>query len=56
MHVYAKANGQVDCVVPNVIDRFLNTDDAIRQAANNHAARHNSTSVGERAIIFPLKG
>lgn len=56
MHVYAKANGQIDCVIPQVLDKFLNVDDAIRQAANNHAIRHNASSLGESAMIFPLKG
>jgi hypothetical protein len=56
MHVYAKANGQIDCVIPQVLDKFMSVDDAIRQAANNYAIRHNASSLGERAMIFPLKG
>lgn len=55
MHVYARMDGFIDCVKEG-FDKLLNPDDAIRLAANNHAARHNSESVGARLLTFPLKG
>jgi hypothetical protein len=48
-------DGFIDCVKEG-FDKLLNPDDAIRLAANNHAARHNSESVGARLLTFPLKG